>query len=219
MTTKETGFKLVLANGKEKFINARICKTITGNLMQRRVCVDKIKRACKALRLADDLPDKDRSYTVDILIGNNYYDDIMGIEKIQIEEGRYLINSSLGWILSGRATKLNSSSCDCEPTMFVRGEDVGVAKQVWDLKTIGIKEHPNDEDAEVMSTSEESMSKLESNDSDFLDRISDEDRRDQKDSKLLGMFRSKLTDMLSIVKLQQLRSKSTKRNILKFWIC
>ena len=49
--------------------------------------------------MADDLPDKNRR--IDILIVNNYYDEFITSEKIKIDSGLCLVNSSLGWMFSG----------------------------------------------------------------------------------------------------------------------
>lgn len=49
--------------------------------------------------LADDGSLSDR---VDILIGNDYYFSLISTEKIKIKDYLYLVNSDLGWILSGR---------------------------------------------------------------------------------------------------------------------
>ena len=61
--------------------------------------------------MADELPHKERSINLHILIGNNYYDDIMKTDKLEIDKWLYLMNSSLGWMFSGRipsSTKENN---------------------------------------------------------------------------------------------------------------
>lgn len=50
--------------------------------------------------MADDIPIKERMMTVDLLIGNDYYNEIIGDEKFELDKGFYLVNSSLGWIFS-----------------------------------------------------------------------------------------------------------------------
>ena len=55
-------------------------------------------------KLADTLPKTMESSTLGLLIGNDYYNDIMSSEKVKIEEGLYIIKSKFGWVISGRTT-------------------------------------------------------------------------------------------------------------------
>ena len=41
------------------------------------------------------------SYIIDLLIGSDYYEDILKAEKLQICNGLCLVNSSVGWMFSG----------------------------------------------------------------------------------------------------------------------
>ena len=50
----------------------------------------------------DNLPNHASAFNIDILIGNDYYDDIIKSENIEVEQRLYLVNSTLGWIFSGR---------------------------------------------------------------------------------------------------------------------
>ena len=42
-------------------------------------------------------------YRIDLLVGNDYYADIVSMKGITICDGLYLLGSKFGWILSGRA--------------------------------------------------------------------------------------------------------------------
>ena len=46
----------------------------------------------------------DKNMSIDILIGNDYYYDIMEGIKLYVTPGLYLINSKIGWIISGRTS-------------------------------------------------------------------------------------------------------------------
>ena len=86
--------------------------------------------------MADELPDRERTIKIDILIGNDYYDDVINMEKIQIDDGLYLVNSTLGWMFSGRVPENEKGSE--EYAMFV-SEDKDDMENYWQLETIGIK--------------------------------------------------------------------------------
>ena len=43
----------------------------------------------------DNLPNHASAFNIDILIGNDYYDDIIKSENIEVEQRLYLVNSTL----------------------------------------------------------------------------------------------------------------------------
>ena len=54
--------------------------------------------------LADTLPSQRETYTLGILIGNGHYYDIMLDKQEIVQENLYVLESKLGWTLSGRTT-------------------------------------------------------------------------------------------------------------------
>ena len=88
----------------------------------------------KDLRLADELPKEDKTVKLDVLIGNDYYDDIVKSDKLKIGKGLYLISSSLGWIFSGRIPGKDDQ--EIETVMFT--EKIDVSRAFWNLETIGV---------------------------------------------------------------------------------
>ena len=52
--------------------------------------------------LADTIPFHSESTSVDMLIGSDYYFDLLEPHKMDLGGGLYLFNSRLGWILGGR---------------------------------------------------------------------------------------------------------------------
>ena len=79
-----------------KLIKTRICKHITGQLTKCKIPFDNYNNVWKDLRLADELPIEDKTVKLDVLIGNDYYDDIVKSDKLKLDKGLYLISSSLG---------------------------------------------------------------------------------------------------------------------------
>ena len=71
----------------------------------------------KRFRLTDTLPQQTESSTIGVLIGSDYYHEVMSSERVEVQEGLYLIKSKFGGIISGK-TKTNER-IHHENTMFV----------------------------------------------------------------------------------------------------
>lgn len=64
-------------------------------------------RLYRNLQLADTLPVEFENVSIDILIGNDYYLDLILPERMEIQKGFYLLASRLRWILIGRTQRPN----------------------------------------------------------------------------------------------------------------
>lgn len=91
-----------------------------------------------------------------MLVGNDCYLDIIQPERIQVQPGRYLLSSTLGWILSGRIQSDNNGNDFKDPDMlfltygnnipdhnqFASVESILLNKtemeNFWDIESIGI---------------------------------------------------------------------------------
>ena len=60
-----------------------------------------VKEILQKHELADILPSSCEKCDIDLLIGNNYYADIVLMKRITRKDGLYLLGSKLRWILSG----------------------------------------------------------------------------------------------------------------------
>ena len=49
---------------------------------------------------------------MEILIGNDYYLDLISATKIELQQGLYLLHTQLGWILSGRTNETQQCARD-----------------------------------------------------------------------------------------------------------
>ena len=128
-------------------------------MVKNKVALKKYKNIWENLNMADDLPSQSKKLAIDVLIGNDYYDDVMKSEKIKLDDGLYLINSSLGWMFSGRVPEISEE--ETEFGMLVNDSgDMGRA--FWDLETIGIKpEIESNEEAKVMEEFNRSIKLVE----------------------------------------------------------
>ena len=85
-------------------INANVVPQIAESIKRRPVNLNSIdNRKClwNEFSRADDLPSKREISSIDLLIGKDYYLDIILSQKIEIHPGLYTLGSKLGWILSG----------------------------------------------------------------------------------------------------------------------
>ena len=64
------------------------------------------------------------SSSVDILIGNDYYLDIIMSQRIEVQPGLYLLSSKLGWILTGRSGDSNLTINETNMLIRTYGNDV-----------------------------------------------------------------------------------------------
>ena len=109
--------------------------------------------------LADDLPKETETSSVELLIGNDYYLDIILPQKTEVQSCLYMLGSKLGWILSGRTSEITNETNEASMLIMTYGVEVRketpmltVADQsfplkpnledFWRLESIGINESP-----------------------------------------------------------------------------
>ena len=93
---------IVLKSGFTMNIHVNIVPQVTGFIERKPINSKDIYEKIKLYDLADVLPTKLEQSKLEILIGNYYYNDIVSMKKINVSNGLYLLQSKLGWILSGR---------------------------------------------------------------------------------------------------------------------
>ena len=104
-------------NGKPLMIQARVVPHITGSVERTPINASQRKELEGSFKLSDTLPTTLQISNLGLLIGNDYYYDIILPEKEQIADGLYLVNSIFGWILTGRTSGNNDRNADT--AMFV----------------------------------------------------------------------------------------------------
>ena len=93
---------MILKSGFTMKINANAVPNITGTIERTPFRSATNKQTLKQYELADTIPVKKESCNIDLLIGNDYYVDIVSTKRIMLSDGLYLFGSKFGWILSGR---------------------------------------------------------------------------------------------------------------------
>ena len=141
--------------GSDINIKATVIKQITGPLQRTPLNLKDRKNINSNFELADTIPTRLETYNLGLLIGNDYYDDIVLGERRKIQENLYLLKSKVGWIISGRT---KDDQQQHENTMFVVSATNQIAKNVvhmdekqdvtsfephvedlWKLESIGIR--------------------------------------------------------------------------------
>ncbi|CAC5391495.1 unnamed protein product [Mytilus coruscus] len=167
LRTPKVSLKIKLKYGVLMQIDANVVPKITGSILRRPLQTDvceNMKYVCNNLQLADTLPSSLASSTIEIFVGNDYYLDMILPQKIKIEQGLYLLNSKLEWILTGRS-QLSDEERKNKMMMTVNGllsiteyclhSTIDTCLQIkpsiedfWNLETIGIKDCPYASDDE-----------------------------------------------------------------------
>ena len=120
--------------------------------------MNKYIEVCKDLIMADDLLDRDRPMKIDILIGNDYFDEYITSEKMRIGDELFLVNSSPGWMFSGRTD--GNRDVNEEFSMLV--DDCSIENTFWDLETVGISgDTQESENSEVIRHFNESIKMID----------------------------------------------------------
>ncbi|XP_052787362.1 uncharacterized protein LOC128222417 [Mya arenaria] len=103
--TPTTKLSLKLTNGKYLSITANIVPDITGTIERKAVHLshsENIQHILSSVDLADTIPTTNEYSTINLLVGNDYYLDVVLPQRIEIQPGLYLLSSKFGWLLTGR---------------------------------------------------------------------------------------------------------------------
>ena len=82
---------------------------ITGTLRRELIQLENQRKIQKDYPLNDTLPKNIETYTLGLLLSNDYYNDLILDERKKIEDNLYIINLKLGWIISGRVSSTNGN--------------------------------------------------------------------------------------------------------------
>ena len=166
--TTQTKLKIKLNDGQFLDICANIVPIISGTIQRKAInlCSSKhMDHLIRSLDIADALPSETESSTVELLVGNDYYLDLILSQKIEIQLGLYLLASELGLILTGstseneqRANETNMliltyGTNITQTNVFKSTDEVAPRKpdleDVWNIENIGIFDNPTTNDEMV----------------------------------------------------------------------
>ena len=168
-----TTVDITLKNGHTLQIDANVVPNIAGDIYRGPIHVASLhqgERFLKQFDLADTLPCQRESATIDILVGNDYYLDLILSRKVEVQQGLYLLESKLGWLLSGRTSESRFENQESSMLVLTHGNDIQRETKMftsadihlpvkpsledfWNLETIGITDSPLDlQDKEALKT-------------------------------------------------------------------
>lgn len=169
MTSPVVSLVLKSKDGNTVKVKANVVPKICTQISRHPVKLKDKMKFQRTFKLADTLPNGRETSTIDILIGSDYYNDIMTGERKVIREGLFALNSKFGWVISGR-TRTNTEK-PTESSLFVMTHTSSSIpsdiheftetdkplplppnlEDFWNLETIGIKpDEPNNTDEIVI---------------------------------------------------------------------
>ena len=157
----QTKLCIRLNNGQYLEISANIVPVISGSVQRKalRMCYSQnIDHLVRSLDMADTIPSETETSAIELLIGNDYYLDILS-QKIKVQPGLYLLASKLGWILTGRTNEIEHSAEETnmliqtyrtsltQTNVYQAIDSVTPTKpdleDFWNIESIGILDKPD----------------------------------------------------------------------------
>ena len=77
--------------GNTVTVKANVVPKISGDIQRLPIRLKNRFSIQKSFRLADTLPQQTESSTIGVLIGSDYYYEVMSSKKVEVQEGLYLI--------------------------------------------------------------------------------------------------------------------------------
>ena len=118
--TTQTQLSIKLNNGEYLQVSANIVPIISGTVQRKAIKFHSSKNLVhlvRSLDMADSILSETDSSTVELLIGNDYYLDVILSQKIEVQPGLYLLASKLDWILTGRTSEAQSEASQTMMTL------------------------------------------------------------------------------------------------------
>jgi len=119
--TYVVNFKVYTNDGSDLTLSANVLKQITGSI-QRNPLLQKDLEFLKLFpsnKLADAIPSTSKSVAVDLLIGSDYFWDIVSGDKVTLPSGMFMIPSKFGYIITGKCFDNQQRSQDNQSHAFL----------------------------------------------------------------------------------------------------
>ena len=160
MDTYTVRFGVKLNDGSCMMMCANVLKHITGNIRRSSLYQRDLEflQMIPRDKMADTIPSTVETMCVDLLIGSDYFWDIIGGDRITLPSGMYMLPSKFGYIVTGRCPEIDKVQHNNSCALFVaidlsQGSDQSVQCSVnvsitknptlemfWNLETIGIRD-------------------------------------------------------------------------------
>ena len=120
--TSSTTLSLKINNGQYMEVTANIVPVISGNIVRRQVDMSSLgplEHLIRGMEFADTLPKENECSEIELLIGNDFYLDVVLPQRLELQPGLYLLGSKFGWILTGRTNDIHVA--DSDQHLYLRG--------------------------------------------------------------------------------------------------
>ena len=135
-------FDLTMKNGSLKRIHAYGSDNVVCSVNKHKFDMKKYPLLQK-VDLAEPLSSNNEMVTIQLLIGSDYYYDIVKHERIEMDGGLMLLDSHLGYIMAGRTESASKTIAQCLLTRSSMPESSFDLERFWKLEEIGIKDKPD----------------------------------------------------------------------------
>jgi len=123
--THVVSFNVQVTDGSYMMLSANVLKHIT-EVIQRNPLTERDLEYVKLMpssELADSIPTTFESVAIDLLIGLDFFWDIVGGNKVMLPSGMFILPSKFGYIITGRCPDTKGSLFDGKLcTLFVSTE-------------------------------------------------------------------------------------------------
>jgi len=125
-------------------LHANVVPEITGPVQRGPLLQGDLEvlRSIKSEKLADSVPENGGSSTVDVLIGSDYFWEILEGERVILPSGLLLLSSKFGYILTGKYHDPDAGTGGMVSSCLVATQDPCLS-DLWSLDCIGIRDPPN----------------------------------------------------------------------------
>ena len=135
---------------------------ISGCIVRRPINVSLLGHLLKSIDIADSKPRDSEFSTIDLLLGNDYYLDVVLPQRMEVQPGLHLLGSKFGWILTGRTPQemkelnetnfliVTNGTMETKTSVF-QNIDTVIPREpdlqdFWNVESIGIKENYSKDD-------------------------------------------------------------------------
>lgn len=170
LDTPSADLNIELKDGSVLKITANVIPSITGSMQRRSIdssCLQNWEYLWKGNALADSIPTGIDTSKIDLLIGNDYYRDLILPQKVETQPGLYMLGSKLGWIQARITPKSIQTTEQHSLLVIIYGTDIRRQTNVfipvdnvvptklnledlWWLETKGIHDTPQDTKKEML---------------------------------------------------------------------